>query len=335
MATVVGHPLLVGDSLFMLSQDDLYLRWQVGERGEFITIAHPLPKTPKPDLTPTCMFGGYPLAQTPAGLLFADDHVSPFIGVFNGPTNPIWHDDIENTLGIPAVSKNNVFTNLGGDAALAGIVAVNSSTGETLWRFAPKGLPEEPVAVENRSSTRALSNAEQALVRLNNEATTKAMAKAGVRGSLANANVNTETTNFTTPVINAEHGHWRNPGLSVVKNRVYGQVEHSIVAIDQASGVKKWSFQLRAGESTHSLVTSPDYLFVSLNDRLIALDLENGEIKWDRPMQQAGSLALSKGLLFFSVGDPNGDGGEVTVFQTYKEDSLPRGEASPVPPPRR
>ena len=316
----------------MLSQDDVYLRWQPGQAGEFITIAHPVPKTPAPDLTPVAMFGGYPLALTPSGILIADDHINPFIGVFSTFTRPVWHEDILNTLGIPAVSKSTIFTNVGGRQAVAGLVAVDSSSGQTLWHYAPKGFPEEPVTEIEMTKIRTLTSGEQALERLNADLANKSIAKAsGGRIGRGITGAQTETMRFSTPVIDAEHGHWTNPGLCVVKDRVYGQVGTSIVAIEKATGLKKWAFELKAGEETHSLVASPDYLFISLNGRLIALDLEKGEVKWEKPMQRAGSLSLSKGYLFFSVGDPNGaDGGEVIVFATDKDI-----QAEPPPPPRR
>lgn len=323
----MGHPLLIGEELYLLSQDDVYLHWHPGGTAEYITIAHPVPNTPEPDLTPVTMFGGYPLAKTSNGILIADDHMSPFIAVFSSMIQPVWHRDIMNTLGVPAVNDATVFTNVGGESALSSLIAVDSRTGLTQWQYAPKGIPEETVEVVERSSTRQMSAVEKAIEKANSQALADSLAKAG-RGKLA-ANLPTDSTvteTAGTPMISTEHGHWTNPGLSLVGKLVYGEVGKTIVALDQTLGTKVWTYDLGPAEETHSIVASKEHLFVSLNDRLIALNLVTGALEWDHPMMRAGTLSMSNGLLIFTTGE--GDGGEVIVFTTDKENHA-TGSAPP------
>ncbi len=141
---MLGHPLIEGETFTALSQDDVLMKWTPGTDGEIVTLAHPLAGTPEPQLTPVAAFGGYPLARCSAGFFLADDQVNPFISVFSALTNLVWHRDILNRLGVPAVQQDLVFANAGGANALNAIVALDSSTGATKWKYAPNGLGEEP-----------------------------------------------------------------------------------------------------------------------------------------------------------------------------------------------
>src|SRR6185503_5842484 len=95
-ADVIGHPLVVEEHCLTFSQDDVLLRFKPKSPPELITIAHPMPGTQTPDLTPVGMFGGYPLALSSTGYVFGDDQIHPFLATFSQLTHPVWHLDILN-----------------------------------------------------------------------------------------------------------------------------------------------------------------------------------------------------------------------------------------------
>jgi outer membrane protein assembly factor BamB len=324
---VLGHPLIVGETFMALSQDDLYMRWRPKTKPDFMTIAHPFPGTPEPDLTPVAMFGGYPLAQTPFGAFIGDDQVSPFVAILSQTGKPIWHRDVMNRLGVPAVKDSLVFANAGGDRALASIVALNSANGRTAWEFAPNGFPSEPVTLITRTKSRQPTPQEQATLK----AMQSAMAKRGRSSPDVSSPVNLEES---TPCIDAQHGHWLNPGLVVVGDRVYGEVGRSIVSLSQSTGEPGWNFALESGEVAHSIAASHDHLFVSLERRLIALNLQTGKLEWSTPTPSAGTLTIANGLVILAIGTPgsNADGGRILVFGNDQKAEAKESPSLPPPP---
>ncbi|HWA82240.1 MAG TPA: PQQ-binding-like beta-propeller repeat protein [Fimbriimonadaceae bacterium] len=326
---MLGHPIVYGETFMALSQDDLYVNWHPGSNPNFITIAHPFPGTPEPDLTPVAMLGGFPLAMTPSGIFFGDDQVSPFMTVLSSAANPVWERDIINRLGIPAVQGGTIFTNVGGDRALSSIVALNSSNGQTQWECAPIGFPREPLGFVTREKVRPATPKEQATL----QAIRNTMAKRGLGGSAQTREDITESQ--STPGIDAEHGHWLNPGLVVAEDRVYGEIGQKIVALSQASGDKAWQFQLDPGEIAHSIAASRDYLFVSLDKRLIALNLESGKLEWSEATPGGGTLTIADGLVMLSIGtpEPEADGGQILVFGSGAATADSKAATKLPPPP--
>src|SRR5438128_2675649 len=134
----LGHPLLVGDEFMDLSLDDVMLRWIPRKLVEYVTIAHPVPGTPEPDLAIPAELGGYTMAHTPFGPVVGDDKVNPFLAVMSTITQSRWHLDIRNTLGIPAVDNGILFTGLGGEGARRAIAALDPDNGTVLWKYAPR-----------------------------------------------------------------------------------------------------------------------------------------------------------------------------------------------------
>ncbi len=121
----------------------------------------------------------------------------------------------------------------------------------------------------------------------------------------------------STPIINAQHGHWANPGLVTSQGRVYGEVGKTIVALSQKTGETAWRFELSDNEIAHSIVASSDHLFVSLPGRLIALSLEDGKLEWSESTKRGGTLTIASGLVILAMGSTKSsdeDGGEIIAF---------------------
>jgi hypothetical protein len=317
--------------MMLLSQDDVFLRWMPGVKGEFITFAHPAPKTPKPDMTPVASFGGYPLVKTPNGVVIADDNVNPFFALISGLTSVQWHRDYLHRAGVPAVSGNTIFSGVGGDNALGGIMALDARSGETSWFFEPTPLPREPIVAIDAVTKRDLTPDEKAELRYADQM----IARAGGARLATKTDV---TVVITVPVINAQHGHWFNPGLVTAKGRVYGQVGPDIVALAQDSGIRTWNYVLGAGEQARSIAASATHLFVSLDNRVIALDLENGTLAWTKEMPRAGTLTIAGGRVFLAMGTASLDGkegGEIVAFEPVPKDPRPEAGKSTPPPSRR
>jgi hypothetical protein len=325
MSDVVGHPLIVDDEFMALSQDDLFVRWRPRSNGEYVTIAHPAPGTPEPDLTPVTRFGGYPLVNAPGGIVIADDQVSPFISKFQTLFQPAWHRPILNRLGVPAVSRGMVFTNVGGDNALSALVALDASSGRSVWEYAPLGFAGEPLYMLHRQKQRPLTDQERFEIE-------NAFAHLGQRVQRTSMPATMPLVQ-ATPAINAVHGHWFNPGLVTVGESVYGQVRSDIVALGQQDGRVIWSFRLDPRETAHSLAATKDHLFVSLPKRLIALNLESGKLEWSEEVPSSGTLSIASGHVFLAMGAAGSKGGgELRVFRS-KTRVAPEGVRPPIDPP--
>lgn len=327
---MLGHPIIVNEQYVALSYDDVLARWKPRSGADFITIAHPAPGTPEPDLTPVANFGGYPLAKTSSGLFLADDQISPFVSLFTDTRTPRWHMDIMNRLGVPAVANDLVYTNAGGDNALDGIVALNPASGEIAWQFAPNGYVTEPVGIIDRISRREADPIEKALLKLKGEEIKKTTGRSVEIPT-------TITSTQASPMINAPHGHWLNPGLVTTHNRVYGQVGKQVVALQQGDGKQVWQWDLQSGETVRSIAADKSHLFISLDRRLVVLDLESGKEEFVKQTPRGGILTIASGMVFLAMGtlDPAAkDGGILMAFETSKPEDAP-AEPAPVPPPAR
>src|SRR5207244_3375745 len=102
-------------------------------------------------------------------------------------------------------------------------------------------------------------------------------------------------------------GWTANPGLVTAGGRVYGVLAGprglSVTALDEASGLPAWQQALPRGVAPRSLVASKDHLFVSMEDRLLALKLEDGKPEWERPTPAGGVVELSQGIVYLSTPD--------------------------------
>jgi outer membrane protein assembly factor BamB len=313
----------------------LFLRWRPKAYGQFTTLAHPTHGTPEPHLTPVGMFGGYPLVQAPAGLVIADDQVNPFSGAFRGLHEPVWHRDVQSRLGVPTVQRNLLFTNVGGENALSALVAMDTSTGSTAWEYAPQGLPGEPVKMLHGSTVRPMTESEKTVMKqvvsLPNQRGKKPVV--GVPAGQSSVRVD-----HSTPTIDAMHGHWLNPGLVPVGDRVYGQVGSSIVAVSQQNGQLIWEYDIHKFGNARSIAASKDHLFVSLDKQLIALSLKDGKLEWSQEMPRAGTISIASGRIIVAMGPTDklsADGGKIMVFEPDRREAKDGKETvRPVPPPQ-
>ena len=321
-ADVIGHPLIEDQRCVALSQDDLLVRFSPKLSTELITIAHPVAGTHTPDLAPTGMFGGYPLAKSTTGYVFGDDQVHPYLATFLDLTRPVWHRDIWNTLGVPAVQGDVIFTNVGGPNALSTLVAVRATTGETLWEFAPFGFPKDPFVPIVRKRSRPLNLLEQIeLQRMKSVIASNPKLKKAAMDWTPPTSTKMGTI---TPALDSIHGHWLNPGIVAAGDRIYGEVGQRIVALAKDSGAEIWAFDLKSDEVSRSIAATKDYLFVSLPKRLVALSLEDGSLKWSVEVPRSGTLSIGSGRVFLAMGQINAkakDGGEILAFGTDSEKS--------------
>src|SRR5205823_1517470 len=122
-----------------------------------------------------------------------------------------------------------------------------------------------------------------------------------VEGRWVTIPVNTKAF-AVTPYSTLNHGHWFNPGLVAAGGRLYGQVEGSLVALDQETGAPQWVYPLEKGAIVRSLASTRDVLFASLNNSLIALRLEDGTLLWQQSMPGGGTLSIANGRLFLAMG---------------------------------
>ena len=308
-ADVIGHPLIVNQHCLAFTQDDLLIRFTPKSPAEIITIAHPMPGTQTPDLTPTAMFGGYPLALSPAGYVFGDDQIHPYFATFSDMTKPVWHRDIMKTLGVPAVQGDVIYTNVGGPSALSAIVALASRDGKTQWEYAPFGYPVEPVVPIERRTSRPLNLLEQ--IELQKMKMAMARVPKFKTGPTDWGGQTSIHMKMTTPALDCIHGHWLNPGIVSSGERIFGEVGQRIVALAKDSGAEIWSYELRSDEISRSIVATKESLFVSLPKRLIALSLEDGTLKWWTEVPRSGTLSIGGGRVFLAMGetDPKAKGG--------------------------
>lgn len=310
---MLGHPIVSAEEVIALSQDDLFARWQPGRRGRFVTLAHPAHGTAYPELAPPAMFGGYPLALSATGAVIADDQVSPFLAAIEGFPTAKWHRDIMSTLGVPAVHEDVLFTNVGGTGALAAMAAIDLRSGSSLWEYAPRGIPTEPLTMTHANTKRKAT-----VMELQNIATAMSTKGKGSKPQLPETVLHFSST----PTIDSIHGHWRNPGLVVADGRVLGQVGVQIVVLKQRTGESVWMFALEANERAHSIVASKNHLLASLDRRIVALRLDTGKLEWAMQTPRGGTISLSNGRVLLAMGSPKStetEGGTLLAFESDEE----------------
>lgn len=124
------------------------------------------------------------------------------------------------------------------------------------------------------------------------------------------------------PVSRYAYGHWNNGGLAISGGKVYGEVNHTVVCLDQDTGSVAWRHELAPRAIVRSVVATPEHLVlcVSVPDvggavpvfqpesakgqhRLLFLKLQDGKEVWSTPVTRPGNLSLALGLVFFANGD--------------------------------
>jgi outer membrane protein assembly factor BamB len=113
--------------------------------------------------------------------------------------------------------------------------------------------------------------------------------------------------------------HWSNPGLALMGGCVYGEVNGTVVALEEGSGEPKWRHELPPHFGVRSLAATKDLLFLCVSacgnireplwaqtntglTLLIALNLKDGKLEWGQRVPRAGGLAAADGLLYFMDG---------------------------------
>lgn len=324
-----GHPLVTGEELVATTLDDLIVRWKPKSEPTAIAVAHPMEATPYPDLTPLPNLGGYPIVQSSTGFVVADDLVNPFISGLQANLLATWHRDILQRLGVASVQGDTLFSNVGGESALATLCAISPSSGLTKWTYSPSGFPTESTYSLMTTTQRRFSVGEAAVLSGDVNPHTKAHG-----APLRKGDTGTKSVPFTqeTLAIQGEHGYWSNPGVVVTKGNVFGQVGGKIVSLAQANGQLKWEFALANGEIAHSIAATSTHLFVSLRTRLIALDLSTGKLAWKEATERGGTLTIGNGMVFLAMGtlDPSEqDGGQLIAFATDPDASAESSGGSP------
>ncbi len=318
---VLGPPLLVGDDLTAASQGDLFFRWNAASASPAVQVrlAHPIPGLLNTDVIPLTRLGGFPPVYSAAGVVVGEDATHRFLTALDGVGHPAWHRDIDWTLGIPSATGDLIVTGVGGPGARRGILAVDAATGLPRWQqpsgalapdpqafpgevltrtyilpenrdlrllqsgvgpFSPDGRdavrpPVEPPVGESRSRSRSASERQRPnLVRPQPPARAPIVAPPEWSNSL--------TVQGAAPTSIHPHGHHGNPGLVIVRGRVYGEISGAIVALDSQTGRIVWRQPLREGP-TSCLIASRDHLFVTTAGALHGFRLDNGELEWTLP----------------------------------------------------
>ncbi|MGV3721487.1 MAG: hypothetical protein ACO1SX_11315 [Actinomycetota bacterium] len=289
-------------------------------------IHHPLHGL-DPEVSPTARFTGYPPVSAPTGVVVTDDQTHRFMTVLDGFPHNRWHQDINWTMGVPGVDAGVIYTGVGGAGATRSIMAVDAGTGAPRWVYAPEGLSPDPQRVqiiEVPKTITVLKN-DPRIARLRERASTGQVAGFGTRASVPLVETTTKQIPVNVPQPNSvlPPGHLTNPGLVISNGRIYGEVNRSIVALDQRTGSPVWRHQLTERAVVHSLVATPDHLLFCMSnthqgerlapwevrgedqteDFLVAVRLDNGKRVWKEPVPFPGTLSLSNGLVYFANGD--------------------------------
>jgi outer membrane protein assembly factor BamB len=313
----LGHPLIVNNALFALSASDLLFRWEPEVKWTMTRIHHPLPEVDR-DISPTARFGGYPPAYAENGLVVADETTHRFLALITGQTQQQWHQDITHSLGIPAVGEHILYTGFGGPGGVGGIVALDARNGDLQWRYAPKDPEPDPQEYQQILSPKSVEvpvygPSDRILTDRRNGRKITAIELKGYNTAMV-------TVPVLQPYSTRPFQHWSNSGLVVTKEYVYGEVNHTVVALNRKGGAVVWKYPIGPMDVITSIVATPEHLVFCISttrngvrepvwsvektraNRLVAVDLKEGKEVWSQNMLRPGNLALANGLLFFTDG---------------------------------
>ena len=302
--------------MFALAASDLFFHWQPNVEASLMRVHHPLPNVDL-DVSPTARFGGYAPALSPNGIVVGDDASNRFLALLTGQARQQWHLDVSHSLGIPAVDENTIYSGTGGVGATAGIVSVNSANGNVNWLYPSANLPPD----EQQVTVVLLPKA----VVLPTYGTKPITGPKGQRLDAQFVNGYEKkmiAVPVPSPYSDQPFQQWSNSGLVVAEDRIYGEVNHAIVALNKKNGSMAWKFPLGKNGIARSIVATPEHLVICVsqtvsgkrdpvwvignkNDthKLIALRLDDGKQEWSESVHRAGTLALAQGMLFFMDGD--------------------------------
>jgi len=313
----LGHPLIVNNALFALSASDLLFHWDPDVKWTMTRIHHPLPEIDR-DISPTARFGGYPPAYAENGLVVADETTNRFLALITGKTQQQWHRDITHSLGIPAVGGHLLYTGFGGPGGVSGIVALDAQNGEPQWKYAPKDPEPDPQVYQQILSPKSV---EVPVIgpsdrMLTDRRTGRKISALEIKGY--------STQMVPVPVLQpystSPFQHWSNSGLVVTQENVYGEVNHTVVALNRTGGTLVWKYPIGPKDVITSIVATPEHLIFCISttsnglrepvwsvertkaNRLVAVDLKEGKEVWSQAVPRPGNLALANGLLFFTDG---------------------------------
>jgi outer membrane protein assembly factor BamB len=282
----LGPGLIRGNEITAGSIGDCLFNWSPGRPANLLSIAHAGADASLLNLD----LGAFPLASSGSGLVVGgmSAQETPVVGlpsfgrqhlaVMSGE-RCLWHRDFPWSLGFPAVENDLILTGAGRPAADTAIMAHAAATGMLKWVYPPDQLRPDRVAIQSGAVTRS-----------------------GPGGGALVGSRNTYSANM--------HAHLTHPGIAVSGGHAYGVASGSLVALDLESGAPVWSWPIPGGEVARSVVCSPDYVLVSLDQytsttpfaRLVALRVTDGKPEWSQTLPGGGDLALSDGLLLLSDG---------------------------------
>ncbi|HTE17832.1 MAG TPA: PQQ-binding-like beta-propeller repeat protein, partial [Armatimonadota bacterium] len=307
-----GYPVLAGGEFAATRGFDLFFRWnpradRAGPTLQEMMVDHPLPGS-DPAHRHTAQFQGFPPLLYSRGYLVGEDSSHRFLAQVYGaavdPRERAWHLDLHTTVGIPASDDKMIYVSLGGPGATRGITAIDGAAGAPVWRYAPAGLPSDAVQLgPGRRRPDAVGPE------------TLEMKFLWELGPGQRQQDDSPPWLFSS----LPPGHWSNAGLVVGGGRVYGEVNGTIVALDQATGAVQWQCALPPRTFVRSLVATPDYVIACISrtvgarpavwepisgtdHTLLALNREDGKLLWQDVTPRPGNLTLAGGMVYFSNG---------------------------------
>ncbi len=359
----LGHPLIVNNALFALSASDLLFHWEPEVKWTMTRIHHPLPDVDR-DISPTARFGGYPPAYAENGLVVADETTHRFLALITGQTQQQWHRDIMHSLGVPAVGDHFLYTGFGGAGGVSGIVALDPQNGHLEWMYAPKDPAPDPQQYQQILSPRSVEvpvygSANRTVTDPRNGRKLYPVELKGYSTAMVPVPV-------LQPYSTSPFQHWSNSGLVVTKENIYGEVNHTVVALNRIGGTVVWKYPIGPMDVITSIVATPEHLVFCISttrngvrepvwsvartkaNRLVAVDLKEGKEVWTQDVPRPGNLALSNGLLFFTdgalhvLGPTEKPGDKNEIAQAVKAPTLGAGfgssgrlsESAVLPSPR-
>jgi len=313
----LGHPLIVNNALFALSASDLLFRWEPEVKWTMTRIHHPLPDVDR-DISPTARFGGYPPAYAERGVVVADETTNRFLALITGQTEQQWHRDLTHSLGVPAVGDRVLYTGFGGPGGVGGIVALDAHDGNLQWKYAPKDPAPDPQQYQQILSPKSV---EVPVIGPSNKTAIDPRTRQKVsRLEIKGYNTEMVSVPVMQPYSTSPFQHWSNSGLVVTKEYVYGEVNHTVVALNRKGGTLAWKYPIGPMDVITSIVATPEHLVFCVStprngdrepvwsvektraNRLVAVDLKEGKEVWSQAVPRPGNLALANGLLFFTDG---------------------------------
>ena len=345
----LGHPLIVNNALFALSASDLLFHWEPDVKWNMTRIHHPLPDVDR-DISPTARFGGYPPAYAGNGLVVADETTHRFLALITGQKQQQWHRDIAHSLGVPAVGDHLLYTGFGGPGGVSGIVALDTQDGNLQWMYAPKDPEPDPQQYQQILSPRSvevpvIGPANRTFTDPRNGRKMTALEVKGYNTAMVPVPV-------MQPYSTLPFQHWSNSGLVVTKENVYGEVNHTVVALNRTGGTLVWKYPIGPMDVITSIVATPEHLVFCISttrngvrepvwsvertiaNRLVAVDLKEGKEVWSQKVPRPGNLALANGLLFFTdgalhvLGGAEAAGNKTEIAQAAKAPMLGAGFGS-------